>query len=297
MNRASLFFCLSLASAVPAHAQNDDVPFVTTPDNVTLAMLELARVAPDDYLIDLGSGDGRVVITAAKRFGARALGVELVPDLVRRSKESALKAGVAERAEFREQDLFETDLSRADVITLYLLPEVNLKLRSALLKLKPGTRIVSHDWDMGEWKPDKAITVEAPQKQVGLRKISTVYLWTVPAQVGPGAWMALGSPEAMKDVRVIMSGQNFQQLTLSVLGIGMGKAGGKREPFRGNLAGNRARLESPGQGAIEVEYRQNTLKVVAAEGEAARLAGLTFVKVMQHEGNAFSSPFRPALNK
>jgi hypothetical protein len=298
MNRAAFFFCLLLALVVPAYAQNDDVPFVTTPDNVTLAMLELAKVTPDDYLIDLGSGDGRVVITAAKRFGARALGVELVPDLVRRSKESALEAGVAERAEFREQDLFETDLSKADVITLYLLPEVNLKLRPALLKLKAGTRIVSHDWDMGEWMPDQSRVVEAPQKQVGLRKMSTLHLWTVPAQIGQGAWMALDPPEAMKDLRIVMSGQKYQQLTLSFVGAKMGTSAGMSKPFRGNLAGNRARLESASQGAIEVEYRENTLRVVNAEGEAAPFAGVTFIKVMRFDGKSFSlQRSRQAPNK
>src|SRR5256885_47753 len=111
----------------------EDVPFVTTPDNVTLAMLRLARVGPQDYVIDLGSGDGRIVIAAAKQFGARGLGVEIVPDLVKRSRESAAAEGVASRVEFREEDLFKTDLSEATVITMYLLPEVNLELRPRLL--------------------------------------------------------------------------------------------------------------------------------------------------------------------
>src|SRR6185369_13970983 len=133
------FLCLAIASA---QAQ-EEVPFITTPDHVTLAMLEIAKVGPQDFVLDLGSGDGRIVITAAKRFGARGLGVEIVPDLVKKSRESARLAGVADRAEFREQDLFATDLSKATVVTLYLLPEVNLQLRPKLLKLKPGTRIVS----------------------------------------------------------------------------------------------------------------------------------------------------------
>jgi len=156
------------------------VPFITTPDNVTLAMLELAKVTKDDYVIDLGSGDGRIVITAAKRFGARGLGIEIVPDLVERSRANAVKAGVADRAKFAEQDLFKTDLSKATVVTLYLLPEVNLQLRPLLLKLKPGTRIVSHDWDMGDWKPDRSIVVDAPDKKIGLKKSSTLHLWIVP---------------------------------------------------------------------------------------------------------------------
>ena len=125
------------ASVAPgARAQaGEEVPFITTPDHVTLAMLDLARVGPADTMIDLGSGDGRIVITAARRFGARGLGVEIMPDLVLRSRENAAKAGVADRAEFREQDLFKTDLSPYSVVTMYLLPEVNLQLRPLLLKL------------------------------------------------------------------------------------------------------------------------------------------------------------------
>ncbi|MCU0774659.1 MAG: methyltransferase domain-containing protein [Ideonella sp.] len=164
----------------PARAASEvDVPFIVTPDHVTLAMLELAGVGPRDMVIDLGSGDGRIVITAARRFGARGLGVEIVPDLVRVSRENARRAGVADRVEFRQQDLFETDLSAATVITMYLLPEVNLRLRPRLQKLAPGTRIVSHDWNMGDWEPDRIVVVPAPDKPVGREKISRLYLWVV----------------------------------------------------------------------------------------------------------------------
>jgi SAM-dependent methyltransferase len=163
-----------------AASQDLDVPFVVTPDHVTRAMLELANVKPGDFVIDLGSGDGRIVIVAARHYGARGLGVEIVPDLVEKSRDNARRAGVAERVEFREQDLFETDLSRATVITMYLLPDVNLKLRPRLQALKPGTRIVSHDWDMGDWKPDRMVTIDVPDKPYGLEKVSRLYLWTVP---------------------------------------------------------------------------------------------------------------------
>ena len=171
----------SLATLLPAQAA-EDVPFVVTPDNVTNAMMQLANVGPEDYLIDLGSGDGRLVIAAAKR-GARGLGVEIVPDLVEKSRANARAAGVASRAFFREQDLFKTDLSPASVITMYLLPEVNLQLRPKILALRPGTRIVSHDWDMGEWQPDKTVTVDAPDKPIGREKLSRLHLWIVPARV------------------------------------------------------------------------------------------------------------------
>ena len=178
LHRLVLLWPLLLLSP-PASSLSEDVPFVVTPDNVTLEMLKLAKVGPKDYLIDLGSGDGRIVIVAAKRFGARGVGVEIVPDLVKQSRENAKRAGVADRAEFREGDLFKTDLAKATVVTLYLLPEVNLQLRPKLQKLKPGTRIVSHDWDMGDWLPDRTIEVDAPGKTIGREKKSRIHLWVV----------------------------------------------------------------------------------------------------------------------
>ena len=178
-------------TAVPVLAQDDGVPFITTPDHVTMVMLELAAVKAGDFVIDLGSGDGRIVITAAKSFDARGLGVEIVPDLVLRSQANARKAGVADRAEFRVQDLFKTDLSAATVITMYLLPEVNLQLRPQILALKPGTRIVSHDWDMGDWQPDRTRVVDVPDKKVGREKLSRIHLWIVPARVH-GLWCGQG---------------------------------------------------------------------------------------------------------
>ena len=177
---------LCLLAARPAWGQ-EEVPFVTTPDAVTTAMLELAVVRPRDHVIDLGSGDGRIVIAAARRYGASGLGVEIVPDLVLRSRERARAAGVDGRVEFREQDLFRTDLGRATVVTMYLLPEVNLLLRPRLLALAPGTRIVSHDWDMGDWEPERSITIDVPEKALGREKVSRVHLWIVPARVH-GRW-------------------------------------------------------------------------------------------------------------
>lgn len=169
----------------------DEVPFITSPDNVTLEMLQIAKVGATDHVIDLGSGDGRIVITAARRFGATGLGVEIVPDLVDRSLRTAREAGVAGKVDFRVQDLFKTDLSPATVVTMYLLPEVNLQLRSALLRLAPGTRVVSHDWDMGDWQPDRTTVVPVPDKKVGLEKSSRIHLWTVPARVD-GVWCGTG---------------------------------------------------------------------------------------------------------
>lgn len=218
-----------LLPAAPARAQPaEEVPFVTTPDNVTLALLKLAGVGPRDHVIDLGSGDGRIVITAARRFGASGLGVEIVPDLVARSRASAEQAGVAARTEFREQDLFQTDLSRATVITMYLLPEVNLQLRPRLLTLAPGTRIVSHDWDMGDWLPDETVTVDAPDKKIGREKFSRLHRWVVPARA-EGLWCG----PAGRELRVT---QQFQVLQARW------RHGGREWPLQGRLDGTRLQL-------------------------------------------------------
>jgi SAM-dependent methyltransferase len=186
-------FALALLGGAPTTASaqpgGEEVPFITSPDAVTLAMLRAAQTSPGDHVIDLGSGDGRIVITAARRFGATGLGVEIVPELVERSRRAAADAGVARQVQFHVQDLFQTDLSAASVITMYLLPEFNLRLRPGLLALRPGTRIVSHDWDMGDWQPDQTETLPVPDKPVGREKLSRVHLWWVPAQVA-GRWCA-----------------------------------------------------------------------------------------------------------
>jgi len=156
-----------------------DVPYVTTPQNVVDAMLELAEVGPNDRLLDLGSGDGRIVITAARRFGTVGLGIEIDPTLVELSRRNASRQGVAQQARFIVADLLTADLSRFNVITMYLLPDVNLLLRSKLRSLPAGTRIVSHDWDMGNWLPERTVEVVAPDKRVGLHKVSRLMRWTV----------------------------------------------------------------------------------------------------------------------
>ena len=175
---------------VPAQVQEKDLdtPYVPTPQVVVNRMLELAEIKPGDRVIDLGSGDGRIMITAAQKYGARGFGVELNPRLVQSSNEEAGRAGVADRVKFLQQDLFKTDFREADVLTLYLLPDVNMVLRPKILaELKAGTRVVSHDYGMGLWRPEVEETVPAPDKTVGARKESTVYLWIVPAKV-EGAW-------------------------------------------------------------------------------------------------------------
>ncbi len=147
-----------------------DVVYVPTPQIVVDEMLRMAKVGPADFVIDLGSGDGRMVITAAKKFGARGFGVDLDTVLLKISNEAAQREGVADRARFIEQNLFETDLSQATVITSYLLPEMNEKLRPKILSMKPGTRVVAHDYHMGEWRPDENKTLSVPEKTVGIRE-------------------------------------------------------------------------------------------------------------------------------
>lgn len=151
-----------------------DVIYVPTPQVVVDEMLTLAKVTGKDVIYDLGSGDGRIPITAAKKFGTRGVGIDINPKRVREAKENAKKAGVTDKVEFRQQDLFKSDFSEATVVTLYLLPALNVKLRPQLLKLKPGTRIVSHDFDMGDWKPDRTVRT---------KEGSNIYLWTVPKDI------------------------------------------------------------------------------------------------------------------
>ncbi len=184
-----------------AYARADEVPYVQTPQVVVDAMLELAGARGTDFLIDLGAGDGRIVITAAKRYGTRGLGVDYDRRLVDLATANARKAGVADRVLFVEKNIFEVDLAPATVLTLYLLPDVNLELRPKLLAtLKPGTRIVSHDWDMGDWEPDAKADVDAPDKPVGALKKSTVYLWVVPARVA-GKWRTrVPLPSGTRDI-------------------------------------------------------------------------------------------------
>lgn len=142
-----------------------DAPYLPTPQIVVEAMLKLANVKANDILYDLGSGDGRIVITAAQKLGTRGVGVEIDPERVQEANENAQKAGVRDRVRFLQQDLFQTDISKATVVTLYLLPEINLKLRPVLLsQLKPGTRVVSHDFAMGDWKPQSKVRVKGPQQ-------------------------------------------------------------------------------------------------------------------------------------
>ena len=193
-----------------------DVVWVPTPQALVDKMLDMAKLTPNDYVIDLGSGDGRTVITAAKR-GAKALGIEYNPDMVELSKRNAAKEGVSDRATFMKADLFESDFSQAQVITMFLLPSINMKLRPKILDLKPGTRIVSNSFDMGDWKPDETANVE------GCSNWCTAHLWIVPAKVA-GSWKL---PKGELSVK-----QTFQMIS------GTLKNGNIVSPIEGKLNGD-----------------------------------------------------------
>jgi precorrin-6B methylase 2 len=219
----------ALGAIAPAQAQKPafepqsgqagkDVVWVPTPQVVVDKMLDMARVTKDDFVMDLGSGDGRTVITAAKR-GARALGVEYNPDMVALSKRNAEKEGVAATATFVKADLFETDFSKASVITMFLLPSLNLKLRPKILGLKPGTRVVSNSFTMDEWQAEEIVTLGA---ETGCTSFCTAYFWIVPAQVSGSYKIPQGE---------LKLAQRFQMLT------GTLSAEGKSFPVEGRVRG------------------------------------------------------------
>jgi precorrin-6B methylase 2 len=198
--------------------QGKDVVWVPTPQELVNKMLEMAGVTPNDFVIDLGSGDGRTVITAAK-LGAKAIGVEFNPDMINLSRENAKKEGVADKTEFIQGDLFEADLSKATVITLFLLPDINLKLKPKLLDLKPGTRVVSNTFTMGDWEEDYKVTTEE-----NWNSWNTAYMWIIPAKVS-GTWK-LGNSE-------LILTQEYQMVR------GMLKSGGKSQAISdGRLHGD-----------------------------------------------------------
>ena len=252
--RALIVSFMTLAPIGAAQSQDyGDTPYVQTPQNVVDRMLEVAKVGPKDFVIDLGSGDGRMVITAAQRYGAHGFGVDLDRRLVTLSNRLAAKAGVGDRAVFYERDIYQTDLTPATVVTIYLLPEVNLMMRPRLLSmLRPGTRVVSHDYDMGEWPPEVTFVMDAPDKTVGRDKKSKVFYWVVPARAaGKWRWQSAGASGQKRDFALALN-QMFQKIdgTLTVDGktvpIEQAKLTGEELSFA-------ARFEQPG-GAARYEF-------------------------------------------
>lgn len=226
-----------------------DVVYVPTPQIVVDEMLALAKVNKADYLIDLGSGDGRLVITAAKKHGAKALGVDLDTVLLKVANENARKEGVAERVTFREQNLFQTDISEATVISTYLLPEMNLRLRSKIMALKPGTRVVAHDYSMGDWYPDEQKTLVVPEKKVGNPGISYIFSWIVPA-LAAGKWQSTLNVNG-KDVPYEFDMvQFFQNID------GEASGGGARGEMRGKMIGEQIRFTLNSKGGQKIDRHE-----------------------------------------
>jgi len=264
---------LLLAPGAPTAALADEVPFETTPDNVVEAMLSIAGVGAQDNLVDLGSGDGRIVIAAAKKYGTRGVGIEYDKELIELSRKTAKREGVADKVKFLKQDIFDSDYRKATVVTMYLLPEVNLDLRPRILfDLRPGTRIVSHDWNMGDWEPDDRRVIPTPGKTVYPLSQSTVYLWIVPARVA-GFWRGtLSGPDGEEQV-VIEFAQRFQEATATLWLKRWTMAGSAR--LRGNGVSLNIDRSSWKEGAAALQF---SLKVTKdrIEGEA-RDGGERFV--------------------
>jgi SAM-dependent methyltransferase len=245
---ATLAGCAALRQRFPG----PDVLFVATPEAVSLQMLRAAAVTPADVVFDLGSGDGRVVIEAARDFGARGVGVEIDPGLVKTSRDAALAAGVAERVTFLWQDLFAADLTGATVVTLYLRDDVNLKLRPKLLaELAPGTRVVSHDFDMGDWAPDRALRVRDDSRE------HRIFLWLVPADAA-GVWR---SSVADGEAATLTLQQKYQALTGTL-------AGATPAAAQGRVSGERIEVTA-GALALRGRLAGDVIEGTASEGTSA----------------------------
>ena len=230
-------------SAVPALAQDSprlDVIYVPTPQTVVNRMLELADVKSSDFVIDLGCGDGRMVVTAAQKYGASGFGVDINPVRINEANENAKKANVTDKVNFKVANLFEESMAKADVMTMYLLTEINLRLRPKILEeLKPGARVVSHAFGMGDWKPDVEEVVDGKQ----------VYLWHVPAKVG-GKWEVKGDQPMTLELS-----QNFQMVS------GKATVNGKPADVSGRLKGKEITL------TIDADGKKQELKGTVEGGE------------------------------
>lgn len=242
--------------AASAPSRIPDVVFVPTPHRVVDEMLEVARVGPGDVLYDLGSGDGRIVIAASRRFGIRAVGIDIDPKRIEESRFNADTARVSQRVEFRTADLFETDLRPASVVTLYLLPELNVKLRPKLFtELRPGSRVVSHSFDMGDWKADSTLIVDA----------RLVYYWVIPANVA-GTWNITVNGSGYE----IALEQRYQRVTMTAAAavplhpfeirgdsvrFALDGADNVRQEFRGTVSGDTMTGIASSEGRAPVEWR------------------------------------------
>jgi SAM-dependent methyltransferase len=240
---APLAFAQAQKAPAPAYEpsvgqEGKDVVWVPTPQVVVDKMLDMAKVTKDDFVMDLGSGDGRTVITAAKR-GARALGVEYNPNMVELSKRNAAKEGVSDRAQFVKADLFETDFSKATVITMFLLPDINLKLRPKILNLKPGTRVVSNTFTMGDWKADDTADLGAGGNGNCNESWCTALLWIVPAKVAGTHKLPQGELQLKQDFQMLTGNLRTEGKTIA---IANGRVRGEEISFRAGGKDYRGRV-------------------------------------------------------
>ncbi len=242
---SSIAMMALVLAASPAAAQEGrgDVVYVPTPQIVVDTMLDMAQVTASDYVIDLGSGDGRIIITAAAKRGARGFGVDLDTYLLKLANQNAQKAKVTDKVHFVEENLFQTDLSKATVVTTYLLPEMNLQLRSRVLALKPGTRLVAHDYHFGEWDPDEQRELVVPGKKVGEPGISYIFSYVVPARV-PGKWQSLVNVGGRDLPLEFNLEQEFQVVEGKV------EIRDRSAELRGRLKGDQIRMVAGGRGGV-----------------------------------------------
>jgi precorrin-6B methylase 2 len=226
---------LTLLTSCALAQVNRDVPFVPTPQPVVEEMLRLVEPKEGEVLYDLGCGDGRIVVTAAKKYKVKGIGVDIDPERIKESKENAQKAGVSDRVKFLEKNLFEMDFSDADILCMYLLTSVNAKLKPTILAdMKPGARVVSHAFDLGDWKPDKTVQVKASDNR-------TVYFWVVPARVDGTREVTLKTPQGERKATLNLK-QNYQYVS------GTAKIGDQEIKITdGKLTGDRLTFTADGQ--------------------------------------------------
>ena len=254
---ASLAALAAVAGAQDLQPMKDAGPYVPSPQSVVSDMLRYADVGPSDFLIDLGSGDGRIVLTAAKVFGARGFGVEIKDELVKKSNEAAKNEGLADRVRFMKQDLFKTDMSQATVITMYLLPDtVNLLKDKFLAELRPGTRIVSHDYPLTGWIPEKYVQMDLEDKvQISGVTTTLIYLYVVPAKVA-GSWKALMPAALSKQPATLSLKQQLTRVTGSL------RLDGKDVPMEDvKLRGDRLTFKLSGRrGEFSAQVKDKTIE-------------------------------------
>jgi len=267
----------TIAAAADIELQRTGGPYVPTPQVVVDEMLRMGKVGPNDFVVDLGSGDGIIVLTAAQRLKARGFGVDIDPDLVRQSNAEAKKRGVDDRASFYVMDVFKADISKANVVTLYLLPGMMADLRGKIFnELRPGTRVVSHDYTFGdEWRADESYTWDVPEKEkvTGVPR-ATVYLWVIPSKIA-GRWQLRLAAPADERYELTVK-QNYQNLEGTVAGGGAKgvrltqsnlrgeditfafPSGGDRHRFKGHISGNNM------EGTVELAGGRGTAKWTAS---------------------------------